>query len=93
MDLDKDQHARHGEHEPWTIHELVPQPRRGSVRGRLGLSRLRHPVAAFVVATALFGLIVVFAAAIIRTTRRWFSRRTVTTVESHARNFPAQRRW
>jgi hypothetical protein len=42
----------------------------------LGYLALRHPVGALVVATLLFGLIVVFAAAIIRTTRRWFSGKT-----------------
>jgi Domain of unknown function (DUF4126) len=45
----------------------------------LGYLALQHPVAALVVATVLIGLIAVFAVAIIRTTRRWFSRRTVTT--------------
>ena len=38
----------------------------------LGYLTLQHPVAALVVATVLIGAIVVFAAAIIRTTRRWF---------------------
>lgn len=50
----------------------------------LGYLALQHPIAALVLATTLIGLIVVFAAAIIRTTRRWFSRRTVTTLESQA---------
>lgn len=45
----------------------------------LGYLALRHPVAALVVATVLIGLIVIFAAAIIRTTRRWFARWPVTT--------------
>ena len=44
----------------------------------LGYLALLHPVAALVVATVLVGLIVVFAAAIIRTTRHWFSRREIT---------------
>jgi hypothetical protein len=39
----------------------------------LGYLALQHPIAALVVATVLIGLIVIFAAAIIRTTRRWFS--------------------
>jgi hypothetical protein len=38
----------------------------------LGYLALRHPVAAFVVACVLLGLIGVFAAAIVRTVRRWF---------------------
>ena len=42
----------------------------------LGYLALKHPVLALVVAAALIGLIVVFAAAIIRTTRRWLSRRS-----------------
>jgi Domain of unknown function (DUF4126) len=41
----------------------------------LGYLTLQHPVAALVVAAVLIGLIVVFAFAIIRTTRYWFSRR------------------
>ena len=41
----------------------------------LGYLALQYPVAALVVAAALVGLIVVFASVIIRTTRRWFSRR------------------
>lgn len=36
---------------------------------------LQHPVAALVIATILIGLIIVFAAAIVRTVRRWFARR------------------
>ena len=48
----------------------------------LGYLALQHPIAALVVATVLIGLMVVFAAAIIRTTRRWFSRRTATTRSS-----------
>ena len=42
----------------------------------LGYLALRHPVVALVVAVTMIGLIVVFAAVIIRTVRRWFSRRT-----------------
>lgn len=41
----------------------------------LGYLALRHPLAALAVTTVLIGLILLFAAAIIRTTRRWFSRR------------------
>ncbi len=37
---------------------------------------LQHPVAALVVATLLIALIAAFAAVIIRTVRRWFSRRS-----------------
>ena len=44
----------------------------------LGYLALQYPLAALVVAIVLLGLIVLFAAAIIRTTRRWFSRRQVT---------------
>jgi hypothetical protein len=36
---------------------------------------LQHPVAALVVAGVLCALIIVFAAAIVRAVRRWFSRR------------------
>jgi len=42
----------------------------------LGYLALRHPVVALVVAVTMIGLIVVFAAVIIRTVRRWFSRKT-----------------
>jgi uncharacterized membrane protein HdeD (DUF308 family) len=45
----------------------------------LGFLALRHPVVALVVAATLIGLIVVFAATIIRTVRRWFSRRTLAS--------------
>jgi hypothetical protein len=55
----------------------------------LGFLALRHPVVALVVAAALIALIVVFAATIIRTVRRWFSR---TTLESRASNLPTQNR-
>ncbi len=55
----------------------------------LAFLALRHPVVALVVAATLIALIVVFAAAIIRTVRRWFSRRTL---ESGARNLPPQGR-
>ena len=41
----------------------------------LGYLALEYPVAALVVAAALLGLIVVFASVIVRTARRWFSRR------------------
>jgi hypothetical protein len=41
----------------------------------LGYLALEHPVAALVVALILIGLIVVFATMIMRTVRRWFSRR------------------
>jgi hypothetical protein len=40
----------------------------------LGYLALQHPVAALVVAVIVIGAILLFAAAIIRTTRRWFSR-------------------
>ncbi|HEY9467742.1 MAG TPA: DUF4126 domain-containing protein, partial [Vicinamibacterales bacterium] len=43
----------------------------------LGYLALAHPIAALVVATALLILIVTFAAVIVRTVRRWFSRRRV----------------
>lgn len=41
----------------------------------LGYLALQHPVAALVVATVLLALIVLFAAVIIRSVRRWFLRR------------------
>jgi Domain of unknown function (DUF4126) len=41
----------------------------------LGYLALAHPIAALVVAGVLLVLIVVFAAVIVRTVRRWFSRR------------------
>jgi hypothetical protein len=50
----------------------------------LGYLALQYPVAALVVATVLIGLIVVFTAAIIRTARRWFSRRKFITPKSQA---------
>jgi hypothetical protein len=37
---------------------------------------LQHPVAALVIASTLLGLIIFFAAVIIRTVRRWFTRRS-----------------
>jgi hypothetical protein len=37
---------------------------------------LEHPIAALVIASILLVLIVFFAAVIIRTVRRWFTRRT-----------------
>lgn len=43
----------------------------------LGYLALAHPVAALVVALVLLALIVIFAAVIVRTVRRWFSRRRV----------------
>ena len=43
----------------------------------LGYLALEHPIAALVVAGVLLGLIVLFAAVIVRTVRRWFSRRRV----------------
>ena len=43
----------------------------------LGYLALAHPIAALVVATVLLILIVTFAALIVRTVRRWFSRRRV----------------
>jgi Domain of unknown function (DUF4126) len=45
----------------------------------LGYLALQYPVAALIVAMVLIALIAVFAVAIIRTTRRWFARRTITT--------------
>lgn len=49
----------------------------------LGYLALQYPLAALVVAIVLIGLIVLFAAAIIRTARRWFSGRQVS-LESEA---------
>jgi uncharacterized protein DUF4126 len=43
----------------------------------LGYLALAHPIAALVVAGVLLALIVIFAAVIVRTVRRWFSRRRV----------------
>jgi hypothetical protein len=43
----------------------------------LGYLALQYPVAALIVASVLLVLIVIFFAVIIRTVRRWFSRRTV----------------
>lgn len=43
----------------------------------LGYLALAHPIAALVVAGVLLVLIVVFATVIVRTVRRWFSRRRV----------------
>jgi hypothetical protein len=37
---------------------------------------LQHPIAALVIASILFGAILFFAAVIIRTARRWFTRRS-----------------
>jgi hypothetical protein len=45
----------------------------------LGYLALQYPVAALIVAMVLIALIAVFAVTIIRTTRRWFARRTITT--------------
>jgi hypothetical protein len=41
----------------------------------LGFLAMKHPVAAFVVATVLLALIAVFAVVILRTVRGWFRRR------------------
>src|SRR5687768_3210782 len=46
----------------------------------LGYLALKHPIAALIVASVLLVLIVVFAAVIIRTVRRWFARRRPATV-------------
>jgi len=43
----------------------------------LGYLALAHPIAALVVAGVLLTLIVIFAAVIVRTVRRWFSRRRI----------------
>jgi len=43
----------------------------------LGYLALAHPIAALVVAGVLLALIVIFAAVIVRTVKRWFSRRRV----------------
>jgi hypothetical protein len=43
----------------------------------LGYLALAHPIAALIVAGILLVLIAIFAAAIVRTVRRWFSRRRV----------------
>lgn len=43
----------------------------------LGYLALAHPIAALVVAGVLLAVIIVFAAVIVRTVRRWFSRRRV----------------
>lgn len=43
----------------------------------LGYLALAHPIAALVVAGVLLAVIMVFAAVIVRTVRRWFSRRRV----------------
>ena len=43
----------------------------------LGYLAIQYPVAAFVVAVVLLAFIVIFLAVIIRTVRRWFSRRRV----------------
>ena len=43
----------------------------------LGYLALAHPIAALVVAGVLLAVIVLFAAVIVRTVRRWFSRRGV----------------
>jgi hypothetical protein len=43
----------------------------------LGYLALQYPIAALIVASVLLVLIVVFAAVIVRTVRRWFSRRRV----------------
>ena len=43
----------------------------------LGYLALAHPIAALIVAGVLLILIVIFAAVIVRTVKRWFSRRRV----------------
>ena len=43
----------------------------------LGYLALAHPIAALIVAGVLLILIVIFAAVIVRTVRRWFSRRRI----------------
>jgi hypothetical protein len=43
----------------------------------LGYLALAHPIAALIVAGVLLTMIVIFAAVIVRTVRRWFSRRRV----------------
>jgi hypothetical protein len=43
----------------------------------LGYLALEHPIAALIVAGVLLTLIVIFAAVIVRTVKRWFSRRRV----------------
>jgi hypothetical protein len=43
----------------------------------LGYLALAHPIAALIVAGVLLTLIVVFAAVIVRTVKRWFSRRRI----------------
>ena len=43
----------------------------------LGFLALKHPVAALVVAVILIALVVVFAAVIVRTVKRWFARRAL----------------
>jgi len=48
----------------------------------LGYLALAHPIAALVVALVLIGLIVIFAAVIARTVRRWFSRRRIMPATS-----------
>jgi hypothetical protein len=44
----------------------------------LGYLALAHPIAALVVAVVLLALIAIFAAVIVRTVRRWFSRWRIT---------------
>ena len=44
----------------------------------LGYLALAHPIAALVIAVVLLALIVIFAAVIVRTVRRWFSRWRIT---------------
>jgi hypothetical protein len=46
----------------------------------LGYLALAYPIAALIVAAVLLGVIVLFAAAIVRTVKRWFSRRRVSGV-------------
>jgi hypothetical protein len=48
----------------------------------LGYLALAHPIAALVIAAVLLTLIVIFAAVIVRTVKRWFSRRRIAPVTS-----------
>jgi hypothetical protein len=48
----------------------------------LGYLALAHPIAALIVAAVLLTLIVIFAAVIVRTVKRWFSRRRIAAATS-----------
>lgn len=48
----------------------------------LGYLALAHPIAALIVAGVLLTLIVIFAAVIVRTVKRWFSRRRIAAATS-----------